>query len=733
MLATDKQALKDEIALAKQRRANEQAKIDAERALRPDHEYRYTDVTENFDQDLYNAIRQSEIDAVDAPQVARYEAQIEKDNADRAKTETKQLSDYDKSNDKRNTKKESAKEMLATDKQALKDEIALAKQRRANEQAKIDAERALRPDHEYRYTDVTENFDQDLYNAIRQSEIDAVDAPQVARYEAQIEKDNARQTKQENKLSANYTANLDKRKDVKDRIEDMLAADKQYAQDEKRVKDKARAEEKAQRDAEKALRPDFEYRYQDVTENYNEAEYNEIRQGEIDKKDAKDVSLYEADVQKDITNRTITDHKLLVKYDKVIGESKHNDLLVKEGEIAERDDAYNAVVKELEQDLETKEMLYFKEDYDLRLKRNKRRLKKAKKYGKFMLEYGSTYDPEWDGEFNNYGLPEIHPFTEGVKLSESKRRTPKRERLSHFDKKKLSLIARDQSTLDTKMVEARVKAEYTALTLEVAKAEQVFGVEYRTREEKQWLRDSKEKLKDLKVQLHTAVKYEKLDNERYYSVVATDFDTVELPNKADREELVAMREELLRLLDIRDDINSQLYELYTGTENGMSGSIEGRANVTLKARKKAHYKMSRYFKVLSKHRVTRNEKMRIFDKMDEFVELRGELAKIKYILNSERPAGKVRRDYIKDLKNAKHDSRVLQKIIERATIRALKKARKREMQERAIIMSYTVLIALLLIGLAMFAMGPQILEALKMFLPESIHGYLDTIINLWPF
>ena len=55
------------------------------------------------------------------------------------------------------------------------------------------------------------------------------------------------------------------------------------------------------------------------------------------------------------------------------------------------------------------------------------------------------------------------------------------------------------------------------------------------------------------------------------------------------------------------------------------------------------------------------------------------------------------------------------------------------MQERAIIMSYTVLIALLLIGLAMFAMGPQILEALKMFLPESIHGYLDTIINLWPF
>ena len=94
---------------------------------------------------------------------------------------------------------------------------------------------------------------------------------------------------------------------------------------------------------------------------------------------------------------------------------------------------------------------------------------------------------------------------------------------------------------------------------------------------------------------------------------------------------------------------------------------------------------------------------------------------------------RILRDYIKDLKTAKHDSRVLQKIIERATIRSLNKAKKREMQERAIIMSYIVLIALLLMGLAMFAMGPQILEALKLFLPENIHGYVDTIINLWPF
>ena len=513
----------------------------------------------------------------------------------------------------------------------------------------------------------------------------------------------------------------------------MLAADKQYIKDKRRIKAQERAEEKAEIAAEKALRPDYEYRSQDVTETFDEQLYNSIRQAEIDAADAKDVELYEADVQKGITEKNIRDQKQIKRYDKMVADHKLTDTLVREGEFAEQYDKDREAIKAYEKDLENKDMLYFKENYELRLKRNKKRLKRAKTYGKFMLEYGSTYDPEWDGDFNNYGLRDIHPYTEGIKLSEGRRRTPKKERLSHFNKKNLTLLSRDQSDLDTKMVEARVKSEYTTLLLEVTKAEQEFGVEYRTRQEKNWLRESKAKLKDLKIRVASALKFEKLDNERYYSVVATDFDRVELPAKADREELVAMREELLRLLDVRDEINVQLLELYTGNENGMSGSTEGRAKAALKARKWAHYKMARYFKVISKHRVTRNEKMRIFDKMDEYVDVRGELARVRYILKKEKPAGKVRREYLNDVKVAKRDSRILKKIIDRATVRALKKARKRETQQRAIITSYAILVALLLFILSMVAMGPQILEAIKIFLPESLHGYIDVILSIWPF
>ena len=97
--------------------------------------------------------------------------------------------------------------------------------------------------------------------------------------------------------------------------------------------------------------------------------------------------------------------------------------VLKDAKRSEREEKDRRAVKEYEKNLENEEMIYFAEDYDLRLKRNKKRLKRAKKYGKFMLEYGSTYDPEWDGDFNNYGLPEVHPFTEGVKLTMSRRRS----------------------------------------------------------------------------------------------------------------------------------------------------------------------------------------------------------------------------------------------------------------------------------------------------------------------
>ena len=602
------------------------------------------------------------------------------------------------------------------------------------------------------FEDYTETFDKEAYDAEKQALVDAKNAEKQAKRDEKAAKESE---KADNRYESAISAYNEKNTDAEEAAE-MLALVKQDKNDRKSAEKDAKLKSKAERIAaiEKA-KAESEVIYPDPIFVYDEldpaiANVNLPGPGDVlvgntpkvvhlaetrrvaeeDKKLKILITKDKRRVKK--IQRELETLELAGKYvDDGSLEMADSKIVLKDAKLAKREYKNLEAVKEYETSLEQKELLYFAEDYDAQLKKNKNRLKRAKKYGKFMLEYGSTYDPEWDGEFNNYGLPEVHPFTEGVKLSTGRVRTPKKEAISYFDKKKLSALSQEQCNTDNKMIEARVEYDYIALELEVSKVEKEFSGEYRNRKEKRWLRDSKSKLKNLKLRIASALKYEKLDNERYYSVVATDFSRVDLPAKADREELIAMREELLRLLDIRDDINAELLELYTGTENGMNGSIKGRAKVVLKARKRAHARLRRYYKILNKHRVTRNEKMRIFDKMDEVVDLKGQLAKVKYILRKEKPTGKVKREYLKEKQHAKRDIRILKKSIERTFARALRRAKKLELQRRAMIISYTLLGALLLGAVVVVTMGPALLEALKAFLPENTHQIIDQIKGLW--
>ncbi len=758
MLALNKQYTKEEKERAAKARAAEKAIAKSDKALREFDEIEYPDYEEQFDEALYVSETASANEAIAEKALARHAHKLEKQNAKSANREEKMLAAYDKAIGAATAAKEEEAEMLALNKQYTKEEKERAARALAADKAIAKAEKSLEPIYESIYPDITETFDEIQYSNDLQAEADASIARDLKKHEAKVEKDIARKIAREDKLISNYDKALGKHINTEAQEKEMVALARQ---DEKETKARAKKYKKLleadMRAAVKAdetgshgvVYPDPEYLPDEFDDKFLEltaANPGDVIEGKIPRitsvreirraeREDKELALL-VNKEKRRLKKIRYDIETLDIADKYVEdgslEMADTRTVLKDAKRAEREDKDRRAVKEYEKNLENEEMVYFAEDYDLRLKRNKKRLKRAKKYGKFMLEYGSTYDPEWDGDFNNYGLPEVHPYTEGVKLARSRRRTPKKERLSYFDKKKLSELSRSQCKVDNKMIEARVQSEYTALKLEVARVEQEFSGEYRTRKEKHWLRDSRAKLKNLKSRIASALKYEKLDNERYYSVVATDFERVDLPAKADREELVAMREELMRLLDIRDEINTQLLELYTGTENGMRGSTKGRAKATLRARKWAHAKLMRYFRVLNKHRVTRNEKMRIFDKMDEVVDLKGQLARANYILRKERPVGKVKREYLKERKIAKRDIRILKKSIERSTVRALIKARKREKQERAMVIAYSIFALIALFVVAMVFMGPTIIQAFKLLVPENFHKYLDIILKHWP-
>ena len=757
MLGLVKQENKEAKAREAEKKALDKAIEKANKTLPIEDDQLYPMYTDSFDKALYDSIKVAEADAIAAKEIAEYEKHVDKDAAKKYKEDYKAIDAYTEAADKFYTAKDKKADMLAIVKQDNKDIKDRAAQQKALDKAIEKANKALPIEDDQIYPEYTETFDESLYNIDRQAQVDAKDRADIERYEKSKLDSIARKNERDIKNLASYDklVGMNINRDAEEK--EML---KLVKQDEKETREAAKKAKKLltedmlaalkQADSDSTLiYPDPEYLPDEFDDKFLDLTFSsagDVVVGSTPKITTVEEIRRREQEDKELALLVKKENKALkkIKYDletlKLADEYTESGSLVmadpktvtKDAKLARREELDREAVKAYEKNLENEEMLYFKEDYDLRLKKNKKRLKRAEKYGKFMLEYGSTYDPEWDGDFNNYGLPEIHPFTEGVKLSKSRRRSPRKERLSYFDKKKISSLSREQCDTDNKMIESRVRYDYTELELEVSKVQHEFSGEYRTSKEKRWLRDSKAKLKNLKAKISSALKYEKLDNERYYSVVATDFERVELPAKADREELILMREELMRLLDIRDDINTQLLEIYSGTENGMRGSTKGRAKVVLRARKRAHARMVRYYKVLSKHRVTRNEKMRIFDKMDEVVDLKGQLARAKYILRKEKPVGKVKREYLKEKKDAKRDIRILKKSIERSTIKALKRARKRERQMRVMALAYFILGIIALGVLAMVVMGPQILEAFKILVPSNFHKYIDIIISKWP-
>ena len=187
----------------------------------------------------------------------------------------------------------------------------------------------------------------------------------------------------------------------------------------------------------------------------------------------------------------------------------------------------------------------------------------------------------------------------------------------------------------------------------------------------------------------------------------------------------------------------QLIDLYNGNDTDARkkskrskkkkvGNNKGRVKATLVARKRAHTGLKRRFKALNKRSVYRGDKIRIFNKMDEVVEIKGDIARIKYILKKEKPVGKLRRAYIRDIKCAKRDIRILNRSIERSTVRALKNAKKRRRRSLAMTFGYFSLIAIAMFVLALVSMGPDFIEMIKNIVPADYHSYIDTFLELWP-
>lgn len=160
----------------------------------------------------------------------------------------------------------------------------------------------------------------------------------------------------------------------------------------------------------------------------------------------------------------------------------------------------------------------------------------------------------------------------------------------------------------------------------------------------------------LKKANQVALKYEQADNDRYYSVVMTDPEFVQTKKKrVNRIKLDSLRSRLIVLLNKRDEINSKLSSLYTGTEVNLDGSSVNQKwrHVKNAAAEAAIRKDMKLAKRVSKLPASEGEKQRIYTLMNKRLDAKSTLELCKYRLKKENNTVRVRRDLKEDIKMSK--------------------------------------------------------------------------------
>ena len=151
-----------------------------------------------------------------------------------------------------------------------------------------------------------------------------------------------------------------------------------------------------------------------------------------------------------------------------------------------------------------------------------------------------------------------------------------------------------------------------------------------------------------------ALKYEQKDNERYYAVITNDPVTMKAKKRADRVKIASIRNEMMTLLNKRDELNSKLLSIYNGSEVTLDGvSINQKWRQTKSdAAEKFVNKNQKLAKKIFRLPASSAEKQRLYGILNSSVEASSNLALAKYRLKTkEFKNGKEKKALKKDVKN----------------------------------------------------------------------------------
>ena len=169
-------------------------------------------------------------------------------------------------------------------------------------------------------------------------------------------------------------------------------------------------------------------------------------------------------------------------------------------------------------------------------------------------------------------------------------------------------------------------------------------------------KEANKKIKAAQKAHKLALKYEENDNERYYAVITNDPVTMKAKKNADRVAISSIRNEMMTLLNKRDELNSKLLAIYNGSEVTIDGvSINQKWRQTKSdAAEKYVNQNQKLAKKISRLPASSGEKQRLYGILNSNVEASSTLALSKYRLKTkEYKNGQEKRALKKDVSVAK--------------------------------------------------------------------------------
>jgi len=289
---------------------------------------------------------------------------------------------------------------------------------------------------------------------------------------------------------------------------------------------------------------------------------------------------------------------------------------------------------------------------------------------------------------------------EREKARRSKKKPPKKgkdePKKPKFNLGRIKKVVKEQKAQDTKVIEQRFA--YADKVHLLAKENSEMSFSEATGRDKRGKAKADYELKRSKKAAKKAIHLEKMDNDRYYSVLLTDFTKVKLPKGANLDKVLELREKLTELLIKRDEYNERLLELYTGAgKKAKNAGFGARDEVRRKARRKEYKKQLSLEKRLRRFGVMKDYRDRMHTLMDKCVTLSGEIAELAFILHKEKPVGAVKKDAKKALSTKRAELKASRKELARVTKKGFVQADKRKRRKAEYVFGWIGLVLVLAI------------------------------------